>query len=209
MPLSSDGLYRANGFPFKPSPLLAMARRVPPLSDPLLALLLKNAGAAEKNAGSGYTSRPIFGLSEQNAQAMEHTGLTGGTCPACLAMRATKRSSALDELAELGQAMGLYEECWATTGVAAEPNTETVTINGLPYHRLVATDVPSEGMAGKADEVMKGILDGTLSRPKVKQIGDAVAERTKKDSGGDALGGAIGRSIRHGSFMERRTPYSD
>lgn len=190
MPLSSDGLYRANGIPFKPSPLLAMARRVPPLSDPLLALLLKNAGAAEKNAGSGYTSRPTFGLSEQNAQAMEHTGLTGGTCPACLAMRATGAESLV-------------------CSPPAHKKTETVTINGLPYHRLVATDAPSEGMAGKADEVMRGILDGTLSRPKVKQIGDAVAERTKKDSGGDALGGAIGRSIRHGSFMERRTPYSD
>lgn len=71
------------------------------------------------------------------------------------------------------------------------------------------TFTQAEGLAGKADEVMKGILDGTLSRPKVKQIGDAVTERTKKDGGSDALGGAIGRSNRHGSFMGRRTPYSD
>lgn len=209
MPLSSDGLYRANGIPFKPSPLLAMARRVPPLSDPLLALLLKNAGAAEKNAGSGYNSRPIFGLSEQNAQAMEHTGLIAEECPACLAMRPVYEVYDLD-LVE-GDAYGVFD---GNVKIATAAKTETVTINGLPYHRLVATgtnsiDTTSEGMAGKADEVMKGILDGTLSRPKVKQIGDAVAERTKKDSGGDALGGAIGRSTRHGSFMERRTPYSD
>lgn len=80
------------------------------------------------------------------------------------------------------------------------------TVTALPVDE---TFTQAEGLAGKADEVMKGILDGTLSRPKVKQIGDAVTERTKKDGGSDALGGAIGRSNRHGSFMGRRTPYSD
>lgn len=186
--------------------------------------------ARDKAQYAASFGRSTFVLSEQNAQAMEHTGLIAGECPACLAMRATtNRETPLtrpfsetvsarmkidpDFCAELGEnfsgSNNLPQQYAYALLVATDPKTETVTINGLPYHRLIATDTPSEGMAGKADEVMKGILDGTLSRPKVKQIGDAVAERTKKDSGGDALGGAIGRSIRHGSFMERRTPYSD
>lgn len=174
--------------------------------NPLLALLLKNAAAAEikKDPFCPVDYEPADRVIEA---AMEHTGLTGGTCPACLAMRATRHMATDFNFIHEPECAGLVGGWVMVTD--PEPKTETVTINGLPYHRLVATDTPSEGMAGKADEVMKGILDGTLSRPKVKQIGDAVAERTKKDSGGDALGGAIGRSIRHGSFMERRTPYSD
>lgn len=139
---------------------------------------------------------------------MEHSGVLPHECPACAAHTLNKRLASLPTQPVLCDGSG-------DPGVV-EFNEFGPIIHGCPNCVQMPLALPvdetftqSEGLAGKADEVMKGILDGTLSRPKVKQIGDAVTERTKKDGGSDALGGAIGRSNRHGSFMGRRTPYSD
>jgi hypothetical protein len=59
-----------------------------------------------------------------------------------------------------------------------------------------AVDAPSDStdkdsMAEKADAVIKGILDRSLSRSKVREVGDAVKNREKSDQGSGAIGRAI------------------
>lgn len=69
-----------------------------------------------------------------------------------------------------------------------------------PVPRMIGGSLPpvqdgfgkaEEGPVSNADEVIKDILSGTLSRPKVREIGRAVSTREGTDDKGDALGRAI------------------
>lgn len=116
----------------------------------------------------------------------EHVGVLPHECPACIAYaEAAKRLYALTRRID----------------VVNEAKTETITVNGLPYHRLAIDSTGSnsvgtsrEALHEEADRVIRGILgdsnDG-LSRGKVDEIGRAVTERQTRETRDDGFRRAI------------------